>query len=257
MPSMLEKRYRAEAILDPEDNMWVLGGTHDSQSILTSEVYVHKTGSWRKGRNLPSDLRDSGLDSFCAVKLNKTHIFIAGGYARAYKVEGVKQSPNEPADDTIDYNDDSKTDGGIVLNKSWMYNGFDWTLLPSMTEARDRPACTSINLPNGNIGILVAGGCKGWCVKNQPLKSAEVFDLKTEQWYKVADLPVPLGSARLTHLDGLPSIVGGSDGTKQNENVYQYHVDQNQWIAHSVAKLRIPRSSAAVFQVPKALFRNC
>ena len=76
-----------------------------------------------------------------------------------------------------------------------MYNGFDWTLLPSMTEARDRPACTSINLPNGNIGILVAGGCKGWCVKNQPLKSAEVFDLKAEQWYNVADLPVPLGSA--------------------------------------------------------------
>ena len=28
--------------------------------------------------------RDSGLENFCAVKLNSTHVFIAGGYAKEY-----------------------------------------------------------------------------------------------------------------------------------------------------------------------------
>ena len=43
----------------------------------------------------------------------------------------------------------------------------------------------------------------------------------------------------------------------QNGILYQYHVNLNQWIPHPDAEMRIPRSSPAVFQVPRHLFPSC
>ena len=106
------------------------------------------------------------------------------------------------------------------------------------------------------IRILVAGGCKGWCVENPPIRHAEMYNPETGGWTQVADLPEPLSSAKMEQFDGLPTIVGGFNGTHQIGILYQYHPDLNQWIPHR-AKMRLPRSSAAVFQVPKHLFRSC
>ena len=40
--------------------------------------------------------------------------------------------------------------------------------------------------------MLVAGGCNGWCKENPAITSAEMYDPDTNQWSKVADLPVPI-----------------------------------------------------------------
>ena len=79
----------------------------------------------------------------------------------------------------------------------------------------------------------------------------------TNTWTKVADLPIGINSAKMELLDGLPTIVGGYNGETQNGILYQYHPDLDQWKEHPEAKMRIARSSPAVFQVPRQLFPNC
>ena len=104
----------------------------------------------------------------------------------------------------------------------------------------------------------MAGGCDGWCVKIPALNNTEMYDPETDQWIKVADLPVPLSSAKMELLEGRPTIIGGynSDQKVFNNILYQYFVETNEWKPHPFVKMRIPRSSAAVFQVPRDLF-NC
>ena len=87
MQEMNEKRYLAASVLDEDDNMWVLGGYEDTDpsevtTSKTTEVFQYspppRQGRWRRGSPLPSSLRDTGLESHCALNLNKTHVFMAG-----------------------------------------------------------------------------------------------------------------------------------------------------------------------------------
>ena len=71
----------------------------------------------------------------------------------------------------------------------------------------------------------------------------------------VANLPEPLSSAQLALLDNKPTTFGGWNGRVQVGTLYQYHVKENVWKAHPHNELRMPRSSAAVFQVPRDFFK--
>ena len=114
-------------------------------------------------------------------------------------------------------------------------------------------------MPDNSIRILVAGGCNGWCIKNPGIKSAEMYNPYTNYWTQVADLPVPLNGAKMELLDGIPTIIGGydTDAEEQNKFLYQYLVEDNVWISHPNVTMRIARSSPAVFQVPRQLFKQC
>lgn len=90
-----------------------------------------------------------------------------------------------------------------------------------------------------------------------PLKSAEIYDPQTNTWTKAADMPDPLSSAKMELFDGLPTTVGGTNGITQISTLYQYNITLDQWFPHPKAKLKVSRSSAAVFQVPRLHFRNC
>ena len=106
----------------------------------------------------------------------------------------------------------------------------------------------------------MAGGCDGRCGRSSsPLKSTEFYDISQRIWQKTKDLPVPLSSASMQLLSGLPTIVGGVNGNsfKQNAELYQYDLEKDEWRTLPNVQLRIPRSSAAVFQVPKELFPHC
>jgi hypothetical protein len=46
-------------------------------------------------------------------------------------------------------------------------------------------------------------------------------------------------------------------GETQNGILYQYYPDFDEWRQHPSVTMRVPRSSAAVFQVPKHIFKNC
>ena len=75
----------------------VLGGKDDdASSVPYSESFKYRRpkrktsrkGRWRKGSPLPPSYRDSGLDGFCAIKLNETHAFIAGGFVGQHELKG-------------------------------------------------------------------------------------------------------------------------------------------------------------------------
>ena len=108
------------------------------------------------------------------------------------------------------------------------------------------------------IKILVAGGCKDWCDETiTPLQSAEIYDPQTNTWTPAADMPEPISSAGMELFDGLPTTVGGTNGVDQISTMYQYDITEDVWFPHKKAKLKVARSSAAVFQVPRLHFRNC
>ena len=105
--------------------------------------------------------------------------------------------------------------------------------------------------------ILVAGGCKGTCSETDTgLQTAEIYNPRTDEWSRVADLPVPLHSAKMDLLADVPTLIGGFDGTAENEVIYQYNVANAAWNIFPV-KLNEGRSSPAVFQVPQSLFEFC
>ena len=112
-------------------------------------------------------------------------------------------------------------------------------------------------MPDGSIRILVAGGCNGWCVdrNNKAVSSAEMYNPETDEWTKVADMPVALNSARMEVLDGVPTVIGGfnTETREFSKKLYQYFQEQDQWRT-SDYELRTPRSNPAVFKVPSHLF---
>ena len=93
------------------------------------------------------------------------------------------------------------------------------------------------------------------------MNTSEIFDLETETWSPAADLPVPLNSHKMELLGGLPTVIGGYDAKNDNRNgiLYQYHHENNSWLLpeNPEHQMLIPRSSAAVFQVPKDISVYC
>ena len=70
---------------------------------------------------------------------------MAGGYA----ADHVLRNPNFPDAEGIFV-------AGRALNDAWMYDGYYWTELPPMSTIRDRPACTLVQLDNGDVNLLVS-----------------------------------------------------------------------------------------------------
>ena len=84
---MNKKRHLAASVLDSRGKFWMLGGTDGSSATDSTEIYEYEEKKWRKGYPLPFELRDTGLQSHCAVTLNSTHVFIGGGFATKYNVK--------------------------------------------------------------------------------------------------------------------------------------------------------------------------
>ena len=107
--------------------------------------------------------------------------------------------------------------------------------------------------------VIVAGGCDKWCVWFPPTNKAEMYDPATNQWTDLPDLPFPINSASMEMLGGLPTIFGGyrHDTKTQNDELLQYNPEKNNWEPHPTNKLRLKRSSAAAFNVPRNLFPAC
>ena len=94
-----------------------------------------------------------------------------------------------------------------------------------------------------------------------------MYNPDTNKWTPVKDLPVGLSSAKMELLAGRPTIIGGyilanpgadpvwSDPRNtQNGKLYQYFVEDDEWRPHEI-EMRLPRTSAAVFQVPRHFFQ--
>ena len=54
------------------------------------------------------------------------------------------------AEDIV-YENSSYFGGGVQTDKAWMFDGYSWKKIAPMSIARDRPACSIINMPNGKV----------------------------------------------------------------------------------------------------------
>ena len=76
IPSMEEKRYYSDSAITPEGNLWIIGGTEDSDEVKrTSEYISAHDGSQEDGPELPI-----GLASHVVVKVNETTSMLIGGF---------------------------------------------------------------------------------------------------------------------------------------------------------------------------------
>jgi N-acetylneuraminic acid mutarotase len=65
--------------------------------------------------------------------------------------------------------------------------------------------------------LIVAGGAN---INHQTIKTVEVLNTETQQWYTAADLPEPLVCSSLAHCGDLVYLLGGIDKDNATNSVY-------------------------------------
>ena len=63
-------------------------------------------------------------------------------------------STNELPTEDYDYSVSEKG-GALQTNKTWLFNGNTWEERTPMSIPRDRPACSIINMPDGEVSVHV------------------------------------------------------------------------------------------------------
>merc|ERR1711892_1299874 len=142
------------------DSWWVTGGYDEHGNVLTStEVLTGNT--WLSSTPLPTPVY-----GHCMVKINSSHVFIAGGQDRY----------NHPIAAAYLYNTDSGT----------------FSPLPDMALPRDDPTC-------GILGTDIwVGGGRTIDVR----KSVELFSITSEAWRDGPPLPIGTRAGRMMKVDG-------------------------------------------------------
>lgn len=145
--------------------MMVLGGIDgDTGMPISSTERMDSAGNtFTPGLPLPH-----ATSRFCIVKLNSTHLFVAGGTSGG-------DTPG----------------GGHYLRKAHLLDIEEqkWTRLPDLDTERMDPACGVA----GGSDIVVAGGVSD----GGPTKTVEILDLEDvgDGWRPGPELPVPTDSA--------------------------------------------------------------
>ena len=99
---MTKKRIFSTSVREKEGNMWVLGGVLQENEPTDTEAYDYQKfttrgrtrnkSEWKKDRPIPSELNFSGIVGHCTVQINKTHVFLTGGYSPEYQIPKVSVS---------------------------------------------------------------------------------------------------------------------------------------------------------------------
>merc|ERR1711892_89346 len=144
------------------DSWWVTGGSDGQSALSSTEVLTGNT--WHSSTPLPTP-----LDSHCMVKINSSHVFIAGG---------------------LDHN-------GYSTAAAYLYSSTSgFTTLPSMAKPRHYHAC-------GILGTDVwVGGGRTEGTGGGVLKTVETSSLASEFWTKGPPLPVATSGGRMMTVDG-------------------------------------------------------
>ena len=72
---------------------------------------------------------------------------IIGGFTSAV----VEENPNHKKDGNTSRN---VIRGGHQNRRTWIYNATNWIETAESIIARDRPACSIVNMPNGNVSTF-------------------------------------------------------------------------------------------------------
>ena len=154
-----------------------VGHSWKTKKLTTVEMYDPATDTWTQKADMPTPR------SFLSTSVMDGKIYAIGGMSNSneqWRLETVEVY--DPATDT-------------------------WAKARDITHAR---SCTAISVVNGEIYAI---GGRGWSgVQNEPdpyLSSVEVFNLKTNQWQEITEMPTPRTSHTASIVDGKVYVLGG------------------------------------------------
>jgi len=178
-PMSDDRKYPASLVHN--DEMYVLGGYNDAAGWLDS-VDVKPSGQcefqqkeeWKMLR---------GMYNFCAVS-HEDKIYTIGGSVYAF----------------LENSDIANVD---VLDTTTN----TWTSAEPLPQSRSASGCAVYEL-NGDMGILVAGGCDDSC--HEHLDDTLFFSFATQSWQTLpAKLNTPRMGMRMIIVGGKPTLIGG------------------------------------------------
>ena len=77
-------------------------------------------------------------------RINNSHTMIIGGFTSAV----IEENPKHKKDGVKSTN---VIRGGHQNRRTWIYNTTNWIETAESSIARDRPACSLVNMPNGKV----------------------------------------------------------------------------------------------------------
>ena len=213
-----EARMLATATVIKHDYLFIIGG-YTEEGVTNSTLAIHN-GKIKYPTYLPFKVM-----SHCAVAVNNTHIFVAGG---------------------IDENDQ-------ILKSAWMLNveNGETVQLPMMIHPRACHVCGLIRKSDGHKqreAIVVAGGIGQ---PNGDLLQTDVFVLHSQIWIPGPEMPVGANGASGVTINDTLIVAGGKGST----SITELNVDRWQWIERK-ERLQKEMSLAVGLSTPKALFEH-
>merc|ERR1712062_689989 len=214
------KRIGASAVVLPNGELWIQGGSDENNYLSTSET-MSLQGS-KYGMEL-----EKGIVGHCSMMINATTALITGGqgYTGSYSRETY-----------------------FIDIHNWR-----WTKGPQMEEARYGHGCAVIMQNDKNYAV-VAGG-----YNDNGLSSTEILDLDsgTLEWTKGPELPIKMSGFPLVSTSQGIMAVGGYDQTNGRykdeilQLICQDGQDPNlcQWQEYP-KKLDVARSNHVVIPLP-------
>lgn len=209
-------RIGAASVLLDNGPLLVLGGSRGIWNIWNTTELLSASGS-EPGPEIPYQAY-----GHCALTVNSTHVFLAGGYKSTSSV-------------TLAY----------LLN---MEDG-QWTRLPDMKQRRASHSC---GLANGNEVVVVGG--QEYNLVTMPrslshtydkalvsrsfssLNSTEIYSLGTNSWRIGPELPMRASHMATAQLDGTFLVAGGSnydddrDVLVKYSSIYLFDEEKHAWI---------------------------
>ena len=172
-----------------DGKIFAIGGDHlkkikrykgwgiEAKKLPTVEMYDPTTDTWTQKADMPT------VRSYLSTSVMDGKIYAIGGMSNSneqWRLETVEVY--DPATDT-------------------------WAKMESINHAR---SCAAISVVNGEIYAI---GGRGWSgIQSEPdpyLASVEVFNLKTNQWQEITEMPTPRTSHTASIVDGKVYVIGG------------------------------------------------
>ena len=227
---MSSSRAWAASVKTPGDDhsqVVIFGGVDQKNDTLNSiEVLDMKSKKLiRIGLSLPVPLA-----GHCAVQLNSSHTFIAGGAVQG--LAGFEESAN-------------------FSSRAWILDESGWTPIGHLNQARSIHACSTVMNGAGELEVLVVGGIGLSKVGTRMiLDSVEIYNVNTKKWRNGPKTSLPLFGAGFLELSGQPMLLGGryqmEENLQQSDSSYIY---QNLWRTSTI-RLRNPRDFAVTVEAP-------
>ncbi len=93
-------------------------------------------------------------------RINSTHLFMAGGLAQTFNLVKDFAEEDYVRDSTGCLRASNATlvdgiGGGTYFDRAWIFDGKDWRNIAPMSVARDQPACSLVEMDDGEVSPSV------------------------------------------------------------------------------------------------------